>query len=289
MWNFSVPTDRDRVGYTRAGDDVFQMPTFVPQKFMAYFAATVSVIEWGFFGALFLLWTLAAYLWQRLGKARQARIQAEEQTRQLELKVQALELERIQYKLNPHLFKNALNSIQSHAYQTYHSLDKLANVLDFILYESDRRFVTLKEELDFSLSLIEINRLKLSPLFDLRVKNKIGEGQAHIFELQVAPLITVDPIENAFKHADLQAPDAFISIVYEIRNGHFSLTVSNKISTKPALKKANGGFGKENFEKRLDILYGDRYSLDRFIENGIYTAHLQIDLREPQSEMHIAG
>lgn len=256
---------------------------------MVFRMAAISGIEWVFFGALFVLWTLLAYLWHRLGRARQARIAAEEQTRQLELKVQALELERIQYKLNPHLFKNALNSIQSHAYQTYHSLDKLANVLDFILYESDRQFVTLKEELDFSLSLIEINRLKLSPLFDLRVKNKIGEREAHFYAMPVAPLITVDLIENAFKHADLQASDAFISIVYEVKGGHFSLTVSNKISKVPALRKTNGGFGKENFEKRLDILYGDRYTLNHFMDNEVYTAHLTIDLREPQSEVHIAG
>ena len=246
-------------------------------------------MEWAFFGALFLFWTVGAYLFHRLGLAKAAKKQAEDQCRQLELKVQALELESIKYKLNPHLFKNALNSIQSHAYQTYYSLDKLANVLDFILYESDRKFVTVREELDFSLSLIEINRLKLSPLFDLRIKNKIGDEQAFYQAVPVAPLITVDLIENAFKHADLQGPHAFISIVYEIKNNRFVLTVSNKISPKPVLKKSNSGFGKENFEKRLDIIYGDKYSLDRFTEEGVYTARLKIDLIEHQGEVHIAG
>lgn len=67
------------------------------------------------------------------------------------------------------------------------------------------------------------------------------------------------------------------------------MTVSNKISPKPALQKARSGFGKENFEKRLDILYGDRYSLDRFVNGSVYTAHLKIDLRESQNEMPIAG
>lgn len=38
----------------------------------------------------------------------------------LEMKVHSVELNTIQYKLNPHLFKNILNSIQSHAYQTYY-------------------------------------------------------------------------------------------------------------------------------------------------------------------------
>jgi len=245
-------------------------------------------VEWLFFVMLFTCWTVCAYLFHRLRKTKAAKAAAEDQTRQLELKVQALELESIKYKLNPHLFKNALNSIQSHAYQTYYSLDKLANVLDFILYESDRQFVPLREEIEFSLSLIEINRLKLSPLFDLRVKNKIDEHSAH-YSVPVAPLITVDLIENAFKHADLQAPNAFISIVYEMRGSHFQITVANKISAKPVLKKPNSGFGKDNFEKRLQIIYGDRFTLERFTENGVYTAHLKIDLSEQQGEMHIAG
>ena len=246
-------------------------------------------IEVAFFVLLFVFWTVVAYLVYRLRRTKMAKATVEDQYRQLEMKVQALELENIKYKLNPHLFKNALNSIQSHAYQTYYSLDKLANVLDFILYESDKKFVTLQEELDFSLSLIEINRLKLSPLFDLRVKNKIGDGQAQYLPMPVAPLITVDLIENAFKHADLKAQDAFISITYEIRDNRFTLTVANKISAKPVLKKSTGGFGNDNFTKRLDIIYGDKYSLDRFVQDEVYTAQLKIDLLEQSGEMHIAG
>src|SRR6185369_1074544 len=103
-----------------------------------------------------------------LKKERKEKAAIEKKYTELELKIHSFELDTIRYKLNPHLFKNTLNSIQSHAYQTYYALDKLSNVLDFILYESDRQFVTLKEEMDFALSLIEINRLKISPLFDLR-------------------------------------------------------------------------------------------------------------------------
>ena len=88
----------------------------------------------------------------------------------MENKINSVELEDLKYKINPHLFKNILNSIQSHAYQTYFSLDKLSNVLDYILYETDKRFVSVKEELHFALNLIEINKLKLSPLFDIKIK-----------------------------------------------------------------------------------------------------------------------
>lgn len=78
------------------------------------------------------------------------------------------------YKLDPHLLKNALNAIQSHAYQSYHALDKLSNVLDYILYETDGTFVKLKDEIAFAQNLIEINKLKISPLFDLHIRKKLA-------------------------------------------------------------------------------------------------------------------
>lgn len=200
-----------------------------------------------------------------------------------------IELDNIKSKLNPHLFKNVLNSIQSHAYQSYYALDKLSNVLDYILYESDCEYVSLREETDFALSLIEINKLKVSPLFDLRVKNKIDLYNELTDEKLIAPLITIDLIENAFKHADIQSPDAFISIIFDLTETHFLLTVSNKISVKPILKKEKSGFGKENLRKRLDMTYGENYALEHVIEQDVYIAHLKINLIEHKAKMSAAG
>jgi LytS/YehU family sensor histidine kinase len=207
----------------------------------------------------------------------------------LENKANMVELETIKYKMSPHLFKNILNSIQSHAYQTYFALDKLSNVLDYILYETDKKYVSVKEELEFALNLIEINKLKLSPLFDLQLKNKINEDHLLFNQSLLAPMVTVDLIENAFKHADIQSSDSFISITFELKDHTFSLTVANKISAKPALKKMNSGIGSENMKKRLDILYKNCYSLEQFEENEVFISHLKINLLEHKNKMLAAG
>ncbi len=179
-----------------------------------------------------LLLFLIAYLVIRLLRSETKTKETESKFYTLEAKVNTLQLETLESKLNPHLFKNILNSIQSHAYQTYFALDKLGNVLDYILYESKNRLVTPKEEIEFALNLIEINKIKVSPLFELKVKTKIDEADPLYQQRILAPLISVDLIENAFKHADLQKADAFISIVFELKDSIFYLTVSNKISTK---------------------------------------------------------
>lgn len=204
---------------------------------------------------------------------------------EMELKLNNIEMNTIQYKLNPHLFKNTFNSIQSHAYQTYYALDKLSNVLDYILYESDRKFVSLREEIEFVLSLVEVNRLKMSPLFDLRIRNNIEPQDLWYGQKLIAPLITVELVENAFKHADLQAPDAFISILFEIRNHHFVLTVANKISSADPLTKEKSGFGNSSLRTRLQSVYGKRFVLEQFAENNVYIAQLKINLLEYKAEV----
>lgn len=232
-----------------------------------------------------LLVGLNVYLIARLLKSQKATIEAESKYRRLEGNMQTLQLEALESKLDPHLFKNILNSIQSHAYQTYFAIDKLANVLDYILYESKKKYVTPKDEIEFALNLIEINKVKVSPLFNLNVKTHINESEPLYGQKLLAPMISIDLIENAFKHADLQSPDAFISIVFEFKDSTFVLTVSNKISAGAPLRKENAGIGTETLERRLKIIYKSHCKLDRFIEGEVYIAQLKINLLEQKAQM----
>ena len=235
-----------------------------------------------------LVVVIAALVW-RLTHSENSKRKSEEKFQMLEMKVDDLQLETLESRLNPHLFKNILNSIQSHAYQTYFALDKLANVLDYILYESRKKLVTPKEEIEFALNLIEINKIKVSPLFELKVKSKINPNEPLFEQALLAPLISIDLIENAFKHADLQSPDAFISVIFEFKDNTFFLTVSNKISDKKALRKENGGFGAETLEQRLRIIYKDHFKLEKFTEDNVFTAHLKIDLLDYKTQMLTVG
>ncbi len=240
--------------------------------------------------ALILILMIAVvYLSYKLLNSQKHKDKTESKFKQYENRINLLQLENLESRLNPHLFKNILNSIQSHAYQTYFALDKLANVLDYILYESRKKMVTPREEIEFAFNLIEINRIKISPLFELNVKTKINDDEPMLNQKIMAPLTTIDLIENAFKHADLQSPDAFISIIFEFKNNQFLLTVSNKISSRPSMDKEHSGIGQESFDQRLNIIYGNNYKLERFTENDIYIAQLKINLLEHKAKMLAAG
>lgn len=236
-------------------------------------------------GLLFILGSIIIYLAIRLIKTEKKRNITETKFQILEEKINTLKLESLESKLNPHLFKNILNSIQSHAYQTYFALDKLSNVLDYILYDSRQKFVTPKAEIEFALNLIEINKIKVSPLFELKVKSKINESDPLYEQKILAPLISIDLIENAFKHADLQSADAFISIMFEFKDNTFFLTVSNKISARSPMKKEKSGIGIDTLNQRLQIIYKNNFKLNRFTEGEVYFTHLKINLLEYKAQM----
>ena len=101
----------------------------------------------------------------------------------------------------------------------------------------------------------------------------------------MAPLISIDLIENAFKHADLQSSDAFISVVIEFKDSHFLMMVSNKISPKSTFLKEHSGIGSATLEQRLKIIYKSCFKLERYVEQDIYIAKLKIDLLEHKNQM----
>lgn len=229
---------------------------------------------------IFFFLTVSIYLFSQNQSFRKKNNKLLETNKLIEQKLNEVQLEQIGTKLNPHLFKNILNSVQSHAYQTYMSLDKLANILDYILYESNNKFVSPKEEISFALNLIEINKIKINPLFDFRIKSKIDKSDPIYEEKVFAPLITVDLIENAFKHTDFLAQDSFISIHLEFENRIFTMKVSNKASLKNVLEKEKSGFGSQSLDQRLKMIYHSFYELNRSSKNGIFTAELKINLGE---------
>ncbi|WP_294244167.1 histidine kinase [uncultured Chryseobacterium sp.] len=235
--------------------------------------------------AVFLLMTASFFLFTRNRSLSRKNARLTSAHKLVEQRLNEVQLEHIGTKLNPHLFKNILNSVQSHAYHTYMSLDKLANVLDYILYESNNKFVSPKEELNFALSLIEINKIKINPLFDFRIKSKINTSDELYEEKVFAPLLSVDLIENAFKHTDFLAQDSFISIQLELESRIFMMKVSNKASVKNMLEKEKSGFGSQSLDQRLKMIYGTAYTLQKQSKNGIFTAELTINLGEFYDKM----
>ncbi len=218
------------------------------------------------------------FLWKLTGQLREERKLLKRRVSELEMKEPVSDKLRLEGKLDSHLLRNALNAIQSHAYQSYYALDKLSNVLDYVLYESDESYVRLDRELHFALSLIEVNRIKTSPLFDLHIRNNINDDDAAYQQLMIAPFITINPIENAFKHADIQSENAFISITFDLHKDWLKLSVSNKLNQEKPVRLSGSGFGNPVFRDKLNLIYPERHRLTEEERDGVYHSRLEIRL-----------
>ncbi len=84
-------------------------------------------------------------------------------------------------------------------------------------------------------------------------------------------------IENAFKHGTCSIEKCYVDISVSVKNGTLDLLVKNSIPEKKT-DVVSTKIGIKNTIERLKLQYGSDYNLD-ITENGIFTVHLQLQLK----------
>ena len=186
-----------------------------------------------------------------------------------------MELQFLKSQLNPHFLFNSLNNIYSLAYQksekTADAILKLSEIMRYMIYESNDSWVDLSREVDYVNSFVELQKLRFKDGASVIITiNGEVDGQ------KIVPLILISFVENAFKHgvANDPADPIKINIIANQKILHFS--VSNKKSKTN--KDAMGGVGLNNVERRLQLLYPERYKLNIVNSATHYTTELMLDL-----------
>jgi LytS/YehU family sensor histidine kinase len=191
---------------------------------------------------------------------------------QLQMKEQ--ELHYLKRQIHPHFLFNTLNTIYGFALkQSKHTPDiilKLSNLLDYILYQVNKPSVSLKEEVLHIKEYIELERMRFQDT--LRVvfnANEIDE------KIQIAPMLLIPFVENAFKHGNLD--DGFLKIEIDVKISENKLRFLIK-NTVQELEKENDktGIGLENSKKRLKLNYPGNYRLTNEIKDNWYIVKLDI-------------
>jgi len=195
--------------------------------------------------------------------------------RNLESEKKDMELQFLKSQLNPHFLFNSLNNIYSLAYQksdkTADAILKLSEIMRYMIYESNDSWADLSKEVEYVQSFVELQKLRFKDGAAVQVNiNGEIDGQ------KIVPLILISFVENAFKHgvANDHEDPIKINIIANQKILHFS--VSNKKSKTN--KDAMGGVGLNNVERRLQLLYPDRYKLNIVNSATHYTTELMLDL-----------
>ena len=205
-------------------------------------------------------------------------IHSAKQAEQLKtLKEQQLisELTYLKAQLQPHFFFNTLNNIYSLALiqskDTAPLVAKLAELMRYILYKADEKFVSLNDEIAFIQNYVEVERIRYRSA--IRINFEI---QGIDEESKISPLLLLPFIENAFKHGiQEEEKDGFVTIVICKTENELTLEVKNSIAEH---KESNGGIGLVNVKKRLEILYPQKQELTIQNNGEIYQVSLTLEM-----------
>lgn len=186
------------------------------------------------------------------------------------------DLQLLSYQLQPHFFFNSLNNIYSlvdispeKAKSTIHSLSKL---MRYLLYETNTDLIPLTKEIDFMKKYIQLMQLRVSE------KTKIESNfPTNSQQIQIAPLMFISLIENAFKHGVSAQQESVISIDMTCKNNVVKFVISNGNFPKKSNDKSGSGIGLKNLEQRLELLYPNKYTYISSIENDRFSATLEIE------------
>ena len=186
--------------------------------------------------------------------------QTEEARREAEKSRAEAELKNLRNQLNPHFLLNTLNNIYAliafDADKAQAAVQELSRLLRHVLYENQQRTVGLDREMDFIRNYIELMRIRLAANVRVETQFDIPDGS----RTQIAPLIFISLIENAFKHGISPTEPSFIRILFSEENGEIRCDITNSYHPKTGEDKSGSGIGLEQVRKRLELSYPGRYT-----------------------------
>lgn len=203
-------------------------------------------------------------------------IAVENEKVRLEKENVATQLVLLRNQVSPHFFMNTLNNIHSlvdkNAVEAKEAIIKLSKMMRYLLYEAESETTTLKREVEFLESYINLMKLRYSA--KVRINFNLP---ASIPEKTIPPFLFLSLIENAFKHGISYQEESFIDIDFIIGENRLVLVVKNSKPVKTPSKEFSG-IGIENTRKRLDLLFGTNYHLDIIDGEDLFTVNLSVPL-----------
>jgi len=186
-------------------------------------------------------------------QSEQKRVQAEKENVETQLAF-------LRNQVSPHFFMNTLNNIHAlidhDTREAKESIIKLSKLMRHLLYDSQVDTIPLKKEIEFIKNYVELMKLRYSE----KVKIDLSLP-AQLPDKSIPPLLFTSFMENAFRHGISYQGSSFINITFSYLPESLTFVVKN---SNPRIKKdrESFGIGIDNARKRLDIIYGDRYTLN---------------------------
>jgi hypothetical protein len=190
------------------------------------------------------------------------------------------ELRFLKAQVNPHFLFNTLNNLYflavNQSDRTPEVVAKLSGMMRYMIHESNEEKVPLTKEVAYIENYLDLEKLRLNE--DIPITFEV---HGEIAGVRITPLILITFLENAFKHGIGNASEgSWITVSLKIEAGTLHYKVANSIirQTEKTVREASG-IGLTNVQRRLDLSYPGKHSLDVTEDTERYRVHLKIDLQ----------
>lgn len=150
-------------------------------------------------------------------------------------------------------------------------------MMRFMLDENHAEYIPLHKEIGYLKSYVALQQLRL-PLSEKMVieLSLSADTEDH----QIAPMLLIPLVENAFKHGVSMQEPTLIQIILAVGNRQLKLEVNNRLqhSQTADTENSRSGIGLNNVRERLELLYPGKYFFKAGKAGGRYTAQLSIKL-----------
>lgn len=187
------------------------------------------------------------------------------------------ELMNMRNQLNPHFLLNTLNCIYSligfDREKARKAVSDLSRLLRYVLYEVRQNMVPLHKEVDFILDYIALMKMRFDANADVQTHIDIKEDS----RTEIAPLLFISLIENAFKHG--LNPSGRSKVKISIIEDDTRIYCMTENSYHPEKHSGSiSGIGLEQLARRLDILYPGKYewTYGPDLDSRVYRSDLSI-------------
>ena len=186
-----------------------------------------------------------------------------------------MEIALIKSQLDPHLLFNTINNIDAlilkDAVAASDYLNKLSDIIRFMLYETKPDLILLSKEIAYIEKYIALQKIRTanSHYVHFSVSGNIGSKL-------IAPMIFMPFIENAFKHTNNKKLENAISIDICVKAQKIEFRCENKFDAKPPVQQPGSGLGNQLIQKRLNIIYAEKHVLEVTKTDDLYRVHLTI-------------
>lgn len=206
--------------------------------------------------------------------------QAEEQkNKELEKQKLETELAFLKNQISPHFFMNTLNNIHAlidiNAEDAKESIIKLSKLMRYLLYDSEQGKTTLAKEIEFIKSYVDLMKLRFTE--QVSVVLSFPESLPNF---DIPPMLFTSLVENAFKHGVSYQSKSYIEIFMNSNHEFLFFRVKNSKQNSDDGLDEKRGIGLENLRKRLDLIYGKRYSIDQNENGKVFEINIKLPLNE---------